>query len=349
MNFKNYITIAVASALLFTMSCRNDDPVTEVPKGDYQNGILIANEGNFGKPNATISWVSPDYSTVKDDVYKTVNGENLGDVLISVAFKGDDAYLAVNNSNKIVVANRYTLKKTSEITAEVHQPRYVAFSNNKLFVTNNDFFSTRKLNIYDGNNAFVKSISFDRYAEKVVEAGNYIYVQTDGSQYLAPNYEESATGHTVTRVNATTNAVDKTITLNDTGIIKDMISYNGTVYVLSADKTATTLFKINGATGEYQPVKLDVPNGNKVVAENNQLYILGSKKVYYMPTTASSVAGSFSLDSAASPYGFNVIDGKVYVSYSDFVSNSKVSVYDTKGTVLKTFTAGMGTNGFYKN
>lgn len=348
MNFKNYFTIAAASALLFTVSCRNDNAV-EVPKGDYQHGILITNEGNFGKPNASISWVSPDYSTVKNDVYKTVNGENLGDVLNSVAFKGDDAYLVVNNSNKIVVANRYTLKKTSEITTEMHQPRYVAFSNNKLFVTNNDFFSTRKLNIYDANNAFVKSISFDRYAEKVVEAGNYIYVQTDGSQYLAPNYEESATGHTITRVNTTTNAVDKTITLNDTGIIKDMTSYNGTVYVLSSDKTATTLFKINGSTGDYQSVKVDIPAAGKVVADNNQLYILANKKVYYMPANATTLSGSFSVDAANTVYGFNVIDGKAYVSYSDFMSNSKISVYDTKGTVLKTFTTGMGTNGFYKN
>jgi hypothetical protein len=53
MNFKKIFSLAFASALLFTTSCSSDSSYeVEVPKGKYEDGILIANEGNFGTPNA---------------------------------------------------------------------------------------------------------------------------------------------------------------------------------------------------------------------------------------------------------------------------------------------------------
>ena len=48
-------------------------------------------------------------------------------------------------------------------------------------------------------------------------------------------------------------------------------------------------------------------------------------------------------------YGFNVIDGKIYTSDASFTGDSKVNIYNTSGTLLKTLTTGIATNGFYKN
>ncbi|UHO39283.1 hypothetical protein H5J24_03945 [Chryseobacterium capnotolerans] len=49
-------------------------------------------------------------------------------------------------------------------------------------------------------------------------------------------------------------------------------------------------------------------------------------------------------------YGFDVIDGKIFAAEANFTTDGKVNVYDAlSGTLLKTFTAGVGTNGFYKN
>ena len=348
MKIKSIFSLLLAGSLFLNISCRNNDDenIAETSKGAYENGFFVANEGSFGTPSATVSFISKDLSKIENGIYGTANSSaTLGDVLNSVGFSGDYAYFVVNNSNKVVVANRYTMKKVSEIS-NLTQPRYIAFNSNKIYITNNDFYSTRQLNIYNSDHTFLKTIAFDRYAEKVVSAGNYVYVQTDGVTYPAPDYTATPTGHTITRVGVSSNAVDKVFTLTDTGMIKDMVSANDIVYVLSADDSASTLYKINGDV--VSSVNLGFKSASKIVVDNGQLYILAGNKVYYMPVSAAATTGNFTLKDS-NIYGFNVIDGNVFTSTADFKTNSPVTIYDTKGNVLKTFTAGIGANGFYKN
>ena len=49
-------------------------------------------------------------------------------------------------------------------------------------------------------------------------------------------------------------------------------------------------------------------------------------------------------------YGFNVIDGLIYISDAKgFTQASEVSIYTPSGVRIKTFSSGIGTNAFYKN
>ena len=48
-------------------------------------------------------------------------------------------------------------------------------------------------------------------------------------------------------------------------------------------------------------------------------------------------------------YGFNVINGNIFTSDANgFTDNSKIVIYKENGTIVKEFTGGIGTNGFYK-
>ena len=105
MKISKLLASAFALTLLFNISCRTeDDPIVEPePKGAYENGILMSNEGNFGTPTATVSFISNDLNTVENNIYSTNNGNAaLGDVLQTIGFQGDNAYMVLNNSNKIV-------------------------------------------------------------------------------------------------------------------------------------------------------------------------------------------------------------------------------------------------------
>lgn len=334
---------------MFNISCRNDDPVTPpVSKGAYENGILIANEGGFSSPNASVSFISNDLAKLENNIFSSNNDNaTLGNVFQSIGFRDDKAYLVANVPNKIEIVNRYTFKKAGTITANLETPRYIAFSPNNIYVTNNDFFSVRKVNIYDNSNNFVKSISFDRYAEKVTYSDGFVYVQTDGITY-DNSYNELPTGHTITRINASSNTVDKTITLSDDAIIKDMASDNAYTYVLTSDSNKTVFHKIMSKTGTVETSTFSgVANGLKLALDNGKIYfVTGGKKVYEI--TGITAKPMFDV-TASHIYGFNVIDGKVYVSDPSFSQNNQVRIYDLSGSVLKTVTTGIGTNGFYKN
>ena len=348
MKLSKIFASAFAFTLLFNISCRNEDPVVEVPKGAYENGILIANEGGFSTPTASVTFLPNDLSAQEDNIYgKNNNNENLGNVFQSIGFKNDNAFLVMNVPNKIEVVNRYTFKKTATISANLEQPRYIAFTGNYTYVTNNNFYDVMKLNIYDAGNSFVKSISFDRYAEKVVASDGFVYVQTDGITYDS-NYNELPTGHTITRINPSNNQVDKTITLTDNGAIRDMIADENTVYVLSSDNNQTYLYKIAAKTATVEQIALPgITNAAKLAIENNKIYfVTAAKQLYSM--NGNTVVPMFGFETR-NIYGFNVIDGKVYIADPSFSANSITRVYNTSGTLLKTLTTGIGTNGFYKN
>lgn len=128
-----------AASLLLTTACKDDEILeNDIVKGAYQGGILLGVEGGFNKNQAEVSYLSPDLSTLSENIYASNNdNQPLGDVLQAIAFKDDKAYLVVNNSNKVEVVDRYTFKKTATFQAE--QARGIAFAGNYVYVTSNDF------------------------------------------------------------------------------------------------------------------------------------------------------------------------------------------------------------------
>ncbi len=157
MKISKLLSALFAATLLFTTSCRTDDPIDDPqPKGAYENGIFLSNEGNFGSPTATVSFISNDLS-IENKIYSANNGGAvLGDVLQNIGVNGDNAYLILNNSNKIEIVNRYTFKKIATVSDQVSQPRYIAFAGNNYYVTNSSG-SSKFVNVYNSTtNTFVK-------------------------------------------------------------------------------------------------------------------------------------------------------------------------------------------------
>ncbi len=346
MKISKLLAPVLALGLLLNVSCRNDEVTPEVPKGAYENGILIANEGGWSQPNASVSFLSRDF-VQEDNIFSTNNnGAKLGNVFQAIGFKNELAYLVVNVPNTVEIVNRYTFKKVNTITAELDNPRYIAFTANHTYITNNNFSEVRKVNIYDGADNFVKSINFPRYAEKIVSCDNYVYVQTDGTKYV--NGEPLPTGHEVTRINPATNTVDKVIPLKDNYFILDMIADGKFVYVLTSDNSASNIYKITAATGKVEQIPLTyAPDAQMLSIDQGKLYYLtGSKKVFSLMGTTSTELFTVTADHL---YGFNVIDNYVYISDPTFSTDSKARIYNLSGQLIKTLTTGVGTNGFYKN
>ena len=92
MKFPKILASAFALTLLFNVSCRNsDDPIEEeLPKGAYENGIIITNEGGYSTPTSTVSFIPNDLSKQEDNIFAK-NNDNavLGNVFQSIGFKGD--------------------------------------------------------------------------------------------------------------------------------------------------------------------------------------------------------------------------------------------------------------------
>jgi len=344
MKINNFIKIIFASALLFTVSCNDDDPVDDY-KGVYEDGFFISNEGNYGVPNASVTFVSEDLGRVEQDIYTAQNSSNLGDVLQAIGFNGDYAFLVLNNSNKITVVNRYTFKKVNEITSEINQPRYIAFANNNIYVTNDQYGGAKYVSVYkDSDLSFVKKIEMNDAAERIVSAGGNIFVQNSSYGY----------GNKITYINTSSNTVQSEITL-PSGDINKIISEDGSVYAVAAGASDSYIYQISNAGNIVKTTTLTgVANATNLVLEDGKFYYSSGNKVFAMAANSTVVPTTPLITVTENPYsmlyGFNVEDDKIFTSDANgFTGNSRITVYNLSGAVLKTFDAGIGTNGFYEN
>lgn len=347
MKLNKLLLIAVAS--LFFASCSDDDNNAVPASGEYANGFFILNQGGFMNGDASVSFLSENMQ-IENNIFAGVNpGHILGDTGQDIAVMGDYAYIVMNFSSGIVVVNRYNFQYVTTIENGLDNPRYIAFSGGKAYVTNwgdpgvptDDFVAVINLS----NNTVAATIPVAEGPEKIVEANGKLYVAHSGGHNF---------GNTVTVINSTSNTVATTINV---GYVPNSLeAVNGKLYVLSGGvpawsftlpETAGNLSIINLAdntvntvnfTGMIHPLNLDVEEGN--------IYYTVDSGVYKMPVTATAFPTAPLFTTAAhgafGVYSFAVKGNHIYLGDAgDFNSAGKVYVYSQTGLLEHSFTVGV--------
>jgi YVTN family beta-propeller protein len=353
MRFKN--VLAVFALGLTIIACDNDDVNDLAPLigGDYQSGILVSNEGPFSNGTGTVSFISSDLETVENAIYNQVNNENLGNIVQSIGFTDDKAYVIANNSNAIVVVDRFTFEKEAVIETGLNNPRYFISVNGKGYVTNwgdsgdetDDFVAVINLT----TNAVEASIPVDFGPEEIVNLSSTIYVAHQGG--FGQNNKISV-------LDSNTNEVSASITVGDVPKAIQLDAANN-LWVLSAGKpsftgeeTAGVLSKINTTTNEVESSLefTTIEHPNHLGYDGTNLYYTLDGAVYSITTSATALPTEKTFDGVGT-YAMTVKDGRLYsTDAKDFASNGSLSIYDlnTKAKV-KTIEVGLIPGGVYFN
>ena len=344
MNIKKTIFLVALSGVILS-SCSNSSELN-LPKGEYDNGVLVANEGAFSGGTGTINFISEDYTIEEAKIYNKVNNDNIGTILQSIGFNDDNAYLIANVGNKISIANRYSMAKITEITGTLNNPRYIAFANGNGYVTNwgsgsdttDDFIA-----VVDIQTATITStISIPEGPEQIIAVGSTLYVSHKGG---------FGSGNTVSVINSLNNTIVKTI---DVGSVPDEMGLDndGTLLVSCEGKAETSwnptetlgsLVKINTATNEVSATiayASEFHPNNMVVSDGN-IFFSTSSKVFKMAESATVVPTSEIITTPV--YTLAVNENKIYVTDAkNFQDNGTLKIFDaTTNTELKEFTVGL--------
>lgn len=166
-------------ALFFAACKEKPDPEVEI---DYEDGILLVNEGNFQGGNASLSFLGRDVDTVVSNVFQKEIERPLGDVAQSITVIGTRAYILVNNSSKIEVVDLPAFTYACTISG-LQSPRYLLpVGGGKALVT--DLYS-KTIHIVDFNScAETGSIATGGWTEEMVMMGNRIVVTQTGTDQL---------------------------------------------------------------------------------------------------------------------------------------------------------------------
>lgn len=354
MNLRKMFLFAVSAILL--ASCTSDDiPAAVLPLGDYENGAFILNQGNFGTANASISFLSE--GTIYNNVFASVNPtEILGDTGQDMAFYNEYAFIVLNNSQKIEIVNRYTMKHVTSITTGLSNPRSIAFVNGKGYITNwgdggittDDYVAEIDLNTF----TIINTIPVIEGPEKMAAHNGKLYVAHQGGYGF---------GNSVSVIDVTTKAVTS-ILVGD--VPNSLFVANNILYVLCGGVPAwsTTVLTSSGSL-----VKVDLATNtsttlafattahpSNLINDGNFVYFTEDASIYKMDITAATLpTQSFFSTTAQGVYGvysFAVNNDKFYIGDAgDYNSNGKVYVYDNAGTLLNNYTVGIIPAGIYFN
>lgn len=356
MKFSKLVLVALVSSVFF-VSCTDDDNNNEAPLGSYDKGALILNQGGFGKGNASVSYLSDDFVTQQNNIFSLVNPTiTLGDTGQDIGLYQNLAFIVLNGSNKIEVVNRYTMAHVATVSTGLDNPRYIAFSNGKGFVTNwgdggstsDDYVAVLNLSTYTVSS----TISVAEGPEKIVENNNKLYVAHIGGWGY---------GKTISVINAVNNTLTTTINVGD--VPNSLEINNGNLYVIcggkpsySGSETAGSLVKVNLSNNtvsstinfpaKTHPSNLDIVDANVFYTVDSAIY-KSTLSATTLPTTSlftTTAQGVYGV------YSFAVKNNKIYVGDAgDYNSNGKIYVYSSTGTLEKDYTVGVIPAGFYFN
>lgn len=338
--FNTFIGIGLClGGSLFFSSCSKDDD--NPSDRTFGSGIYVTNEGQFNKANGDVSFIDKN-KAVEPNVFLAVNGRPAGDVIQSMLFHNEKAYIVANNSKTIEVANAKTFKSENIITG-LEMPRYMAAAGSKGYVSEYVTFSGNgRISVVDlKTNAVTKTIEVGPSPEKLLIFNNKLYVVNSGS-------------NTVSVINLTTETAEAPITVGDApnSLVLDA---NNKLWVLCGaifGSTDGSLVRINPATNAIEktytfPAGAIAPQYLTINATRNTLLYTYDNKVFKMGISENSLPGSAVVSRSFMSIGINPENSEIMGGTGSYTSAGKVIRYNFTGAVIDSFTVGIAPNGFY--
>ena len=356
MKYRQTLLAFLFTGTIFLSGCEDETTISH-PLPDNLNGTFVINEGAFMQGNGSITFISSDSATVTPDIYSTVNNVPLGDVVQSMGIYNGYGYIAVNNSQKLVVVDMVDFKRKASIT--IGSPRFFkAIHTAKGYVSDWSDSTIKIINLQ--TNTVTGSIKCGNGPEQMALWGEKLFVCNSGG---------FGTDSTITVVHIPGDTVITTLTVgtNPTSILRDAgnriwILCSGTLgpdftpntgddiggKLIQIDQSSHAVLKsFDFAQGEH-PVKMQLDGTGQ-----NLYFLLGNSN--YTGSIYRMNVGDNQLPAAALVnrefYGLGIHSGNntIYAGVPSFALDSYIHRYNLNGGFIDSVKVGIGPNGFAFN
>ncbi|MFT4061768.1 MAG: hypothetical protein QM642_05340 [Edaphocola sp.] len=337
-------------ALVLAWGCKKDKP-TDTQNGNFPSTghlLYVANEGAYGNGNASLTLINIDNDSVYQDIYRTANRKATGDVLQSVAVVGDEIFLAVNNSNKLLVIDKATAALKTSI--DIPQPRYMAVGNEKIYISS--LYHKEIFVINTQTKSVTDTIELDHNNTE----GLTLY---NGKLY-ACNWDTAC--NYVYEIDTANASIVRRIGIGGYAPQQAVADKNGNLWVMAGNvyqgETATLscLNLANGTISKY----FELPAGTDMMKPcmnpaADTIYYLGvnydggtqNNGVFRMDINATQPPDAPFIQAGALQYfwglGIDPATGWIYVADpKGFVQLGSLDVYQTNGSLIKSYNTGVG-------
>lgn len=319
------------------------------PKGKYEEGVFVVNEGTFGAGNGSVTYYNSS-GVAEQNIFRNSVGDFAGDVVQSLKFHEERAYLVINEDSKIEVVNGNTFGAITTIThADIDKPRYIEVIDDKAYISvwgpydENFSLIDSYVLVYDLNTgSVVKKIDTDEGTENLL---------FNGERLFASNFNYGASS-TVSVINPDDNSLidNVEVSAGPAGMVTDA---NGKLWVVCVggfEATNGYLYRINPETLQIEDdiTITGIPGSDIAVTPDKGtiIYSVGTS-IYSLPINSTEEAAepTFEASEVTSLYALSVdpAAGNIYLGDApSFSAIGKVYIYSSSGTKISSFEAGIG-------
>lgn len=360
-NLLNLLFVLYALIIFFT-ACEKDDPKPEkninpsdttTVHGPYCNGIFITNEGTYGAGNGSVSFYNSEEDSLYNNIFFSVNGRALGDVVQSITMQDTLAFIVVNASNKVEVVSKDFFTEAGVINNIVTPRYYLAIDSTKGYVS--QWGENGAVKVINLSNLTVSNTIFvGTGAEKMLLHNNLVYVANSGG---------NANNNSISIIDPSIESVVKTIILNGDSPRSFVVDANGDIWVLCAGyvdytnypditETPSKLIRINPSTNEVaetiaisetlHPTCLGISkNGNNLFYGGGY----GVQGIYKMSIDDNTAPSNPLIDKSFYGFSINPETGNIYaLEAPSYTENGTLWRYAPDGTLLGRYEAGISPN-----
>ena len=345
----------VVLLLVILASCVKDKPVDRNITSAYNKGnVYVVCEGSFGSGDASLYMYDPIKDSVFGDMYTTANGKSAGDVFQSMTRIGNQFFLCINNSDKVIITEAVSGKYVTEIS--IPKPRYILpVSPTKAYVST---LYSNKIYII---NPVAHSISGVLELPFMNPEGMCLYNE---SAFVCP---WDTSGSSIIKIDVATDKIVQTVRVAGYAPQTPILDKEQMLWVLAGNQSkgrSATLTRLDPSTGNILrsyifPDKADVLKPVFNIGRDT-LYFLEVN--YYGGTSNNGVfrMGIHETTLPASPFiaaqpyqyfwslGIEPATGHIYAGDpKGFTQKGIVYQYRQDGTQLSSFHVGIGPGHFY--
>jgi len=324
--------IIISLVLFISTACDNSNPTSSDSESN-SSWIFVANEGNYGAGNGSVSMI--------DDKGQITTIDNIGDVVQSVEVYKNKLFVIVNNSHKIMI---YNITENGvnlpgiEISTENSSPREMVIINDKVYFTNWNSKDVKVLNLT--TYAIDSSIPIEGLPEDIITDGINLWVSI-------PNLElnDPSDGTKVVKINLETEQI---VDIYEVGrgpqsltLLNDDIYVSRTYYSSNWTETTFGVSKIGDVISEAV-YGLGSPCGGSIMTYNNKVY--RSYKGGIAPIDDNLAIqtleriGSFDQSQV---YHVEIINDYIYFTLTDYSTMNMLKKVDSNGYVLDSYDVGV--------
>ena len=346
MSLKKWSSILFAAILM--VSCSKEENIESVP--EFSQGFYVLSEGLFGRNNTMVGYYDYYTKVFTPNVYKAVNGSDLGDNGTDIIQYGSKLFIVMSGYAYVAIAEACTVKKRKDIdfkndAGANKEPRYAVGYKGKVYVSNYD----NTVSVIDtATLSIVKNIPVGSKSESLAVYNNKLFVANSGF----------GSGNTVSVIDLNTDSFLKDIEVGKNPF-NVAVNSRGEVYVSHrsdwADPSYIPVTYIIDGVNLQVKTKLPANESSSSIRIHKDIaYLFNSYGSTDLLRTYNSISNvmiknQFITDNTVieAPYGLNIDEEKKYVFVTDakdYVTPGAVYGFDESGKRIITLNGNVGVN-----